>query len=276
MDPAFEYHHIALDLAVNPLGFYLGSALECRFDAALNIASVDPGTKGELIVDAQHAGQFAHGPFRGFFLVLPVHLAFQGDPPMLHDDFDVAFGHVGTPIDDFQRATGNGVICRAGAFLGADLNFFGDRAYAFEAFDRALCIDFLGIGGNVTGEGHHTIVHGHANVRSIDFRLEFQFIKDGITQTQVVHDEVLCEGRETGRTVSARSVFSTPERGSVIELYQQWGNRSVVSECQSDERVCRGVLFIKGHPLFFAGGTRARPQPPTNAPPPPSPPSPTP
>ncbi len=92
MDPAFEYHHVALDLDVYPVGFYLGIALECRFDAALDLAGVYPRTKSEPIVDAQHAGQFAHEPFHGFFSVLPVYLAFQGDPPMLHDDFDVAFG----------------------------------------------------------------------------------------------------------------------------------------------------------------------------------------
>src|SRR5450830_186866 len=182
MNLAFELHDIAIDL---------GIALEGFFDALLDIDNVHPRAQGDLVVHTQHTGQLAHGPFSGFFLILPVHFAFQGDPAFLHNDLDGVFGNIGAPGDDIQGAVGDGVVVHAGTFCQPDLYFFRHRANAPDAFDRLFGADFLSVAFDMTGERDNTVIHRHANVGGVDFGVELKLFHYGIAQTQIAHEGVL-------------------------------------------------------------------------------------
>ena len=189
---AVEPDHVTVDPYVNILGVHFGTAFERILDTLADIDDVHPRAEGQAVVHADHAGQLAHRTLDGLFLVLPVHFALKGDPAFLHDDLDRVVGDVGAPIDDVQGAAGDSVVRRSGAFLQAYLDFLGHRAHAFDAFYRALGADFLIVAIDVPGERDNAVFHGHTDVGRVDMRLEFKLFQNGVTQTQIAHDGVLC------------------------------------------------------------------------------------
>src|SRR3989344_5467543 len=188
---AVEPNHITVDPDMNVLGVHFSIAFERIFDAFADIDDVYPRAQGQPIIHPKHAGQLAHRLLYGFLLVLPVDLAFEGDPAVLNDDLNRIRRYVGAPVDDAHGAGGDGVVRGSGAFVQAHLDLLGDCAHAFDAFYRALGADLLFIATDMSGERDNAVFHGNTDAGCIDLRLEFKLFHNGFAQTQVAHDGVL-------------------------------------------------------------------------------------
>src|SRR5438128_9890790 len=90
---AAKRHLTTGDIHGDAAGVHLGAALERLLDLHLDVGRDHARLDHDLVADPLHAHEVPHGALGGSFLVLPLDLALERDPPLANSHLAHVVGH---------------------------------------------------------------------------------------------------------------------------------------------------------------------------------------
>src|SRR4030042_6455851 len=110
------------------------------------------------------------------FLVIPIHIATQSDPTVLHHHLDPVTRYPKIPLENYSRRLGDILV---GALVRAsqpDLDLFSYTSDAKNPLGSTIGSPLLSVAVNAAAKSHHSILDSNTNLRRLNGRLPLEFI----------------------------------------------------------------------------------------------------
>ena len=165
VNPASERDDAAVGCDLDALGFPDRLPRQRVLNPLGQISGRHRGFEADVVDDAYHPRQGPHHALKSPSLEVPVQLAAQGHPTLLYAELDSFLGHRGVPAHGvLNRRRDFGVA----ALMGTERHHVKLHRHSLDAADPlhgAFGRNFLRIGVQVAGEGHHAVADGHSHPR---------------------------------------------------------------------------------------------------------------
>src|SRR5262245_5297238 len=150
------------------------------FKPFLNVGGRSCGSHFDQIGHRLHTSDTLHRFFSGYFLKIAFHCPFECEQPVLYSHHDFAAQEMNVA---FQKVNSVLSYISVRAFTHhSHQKFIGEAFDAEKSLHRLFSRGLLRVVVHEPGERHHTILHSHADPRSIDFRLKVELSDHGVAQ----------------------------------------------------------------------------------------------
>src|SRR6516165_8660727 len=141
----------------------------------------------DAVADTSDTEQFPNGILGRLLLILPVDLAPQGHPSLLHGDLDRLLRNHGVPPEHGEHAFGDFVVCCFLFARVANLDLLRNGTHASNPSGRRFGSDFFRVARYVSTQGHHALIDGNSDVCRIDARVEVEFLEHVVSYQLIIH-----------------------------------------------------------------------------------------
>src|SRR5262245_28531432 len=158
----------------------LRDATRRLFKPFLNVCGRSCRSHFDQIGHRLHASDTLHRFFSCYFLKIAFHCPFECEQPVLYSHHDFAAQKMNVA---FQKVNSVLSYISVSAFTHhSHQEFIGEAFDTEKSLHRLFSRGLLRVVVHEPGERHHTILHSHADSRTIDFRLKAELSDHGATQ----------------------------------------------------------------------------------------------